>query len=158
MNRCIVQRLREHLSNSLQCGAIMGIGDLLAQAFGNKATFEDVDRLRAIKYATIGLIVGPFLGVWYTFLEKHVPRKDSKFKRALKKTAYDQLLLAPILTLAVVPLVGIINRQSYDQIKYRLTVYYPQILRKNYEVWLIIQLINFSIFWEHSGGRSLFET
>uniref|UniRef100_A0A1A9WB08 Mitochondrial inner membrane protein Mpv17 n=1 Tax=Glossina brevipalpis TaxID=37001 RepID=A0A1A9WB08_9MUSC len=96
----------------MQCGAIMGIGDLMAQAFGNQSTFEDIDRLRTIKYATIGLIVGPFLGVWYTFLDRHVSRKDSRFKRALKKTAYDQLLLAPILTLTVIPLIGILNRQS----------------------------------------------
>uniref|UniRef100_A0A1A9ZB94 Mitochondrial inner membrane protein Mpv17 n=1 Tax=Glossina pallidipes TaxID=7398 RepID=A0A1A9ZB94_GLOPL len=144
MNRTFVKHFKDYLREGLQCGAIMGTGDMLAQTVTDKRELKEIDFGRTLKYASLGIVyVGPLLKGWYKYLDVIVTEKNTKFVRAAKKMLIDQSIMAPMLNLTLIPLVGMVMNQSYDTIKNHMKYDYSEILKKNYILWPAAQLINF---------------
>ncbi|XP_037889489.1 mpv17-like protein [Glossina fuscipes] len=146
MNRAFVKHFKDYLREGLQCGVIMGTGDILAQTVTDKRELKEINFGRTLKYASLGIFyVGPVLKGWYKYLDVIVTKKNTKFVRAAKKMLIDQSIMAPMLNLTLIPLVGMVMNQSYDTIKSHIKYDYLQILEKNYILWPAAQLINFGL-------------
>ncbi|KAH8304292.1 hypothetical protein KR059_005652, partial [Drosophila kikkawai] len=137
--------LRAYLREGLNVAAIMGLGDTGAQLFIENKDLDDWDAGRTLRFSALGFVfVAPVVRRWYLFLEKKVPKELPAMQRGVRKMLTDQVLFAPPFTLAMSCLVPLVNGESMEQVKSRIRDSYFTILGRNYMLWPMAQVINFS--------------
>ncbi|KAH8235507.1 hypothetical protein KR032_001718, partial [Drosophila birchii] len=137
--------LRAYLREGLNVAAIMGLGDTVAQLFIENRRLNDWDAGRTLRFTALGFVfVAPVVRRWYLFLDSRVPKELPAMQRGIRKMLTDQVLFAPAFTLAMSCLVPLINGESTEQVKSRIQGSYFTILGRNYMLWPLAQVINFS--------------
>eukprot|EP00884_Botryococcus_braunii_P003689 jgi/Botrbrau1/13320/Bobra.0315s0017.1 len=116
------------------------IGDLLAQKIGG----EDFSALRGLHLGLYGLLLdGPIGHLWYKLLDHHVcPDKPKSTKAVLLKTAADQVVWAPVMTIVFFAFLKAVEGHP--------ELIWPTIQEKlvktvvaNYILWPVAHFINF---------------
>ena len=84
---------RKHLlaANTLLSCAIDGLGDYLEQKVEGA---EQVDKYRTARFASLGLLYGPWEFYWYHLLDIWFPGKTTKV--VVQKVLLDEFLMSPI--------------------------------------------------------------
>jgi len=112
----------------------------------DKKQLVDIDWKRTAKFAGIGLFyLGPSLHVWYGFLNRTVAVKQPALQRSLKKMLVDQIVFAPIFTLSMLAVFGVVNGEKQEKIEDRVKNDYVDIMKRNYMLWPAAQIINFGL-------------
>ncbi|CAG5018351.1 unnamed protein product [Parnassius apollo] len=108
---------RPYLVQAIQTGTLMGAGDFISQTVIEKKSVKYVDYKRTLRFSSIGFFVGgPALRAWYGFLNKYVGSKAS---------------------------VGIMQGKSLENIENDIKYNYLEVLKTNYYIWPVVQIINF---------------
>ncbi|GLG92852.1 uncharacterized protein GBIM_00409 [Gryllus bimaculatus] len=116
---------------SLQAGAVMGTGDLIAQKLIEKK--ETIDTKRLAAFTGFGLfIAGPVLSTWYRFLDKKLPFCWPRLKRSFVKMVADQTLMAPVYLAVLLSYFELTVGRGLDGFKEELERKYPSTLANNY--------------------------
>ena len=84
---------KRHLlaANTLLSCAIDGLGDYLEQKVEGA---EQVDKYRTARFASLGLVFGPWEFYWYHLLDIWFPGKSTKV--VVQKVLLDEFLMSPI--------------------------------------------------------------
>lgn len=116
------------------------LGDRIAQSVGG-APFDVLRMLRLSMYGV--LIDGPIGHYFYQFLDKNISPEDPKGTRAVvTKTAIDQLVWAPIMTVVFLAFLTTLEGHP-DAIMSVLQAKVVPILIANFSLWPLVHLINF---------------
>lgn len=75
---------------------------------------------------------GPPLRFWYGILDKYLGSNTKT--AALKKVAVDQGIFAPFFLAAILGIIGLVQGNSVNDVKARISHDYPDILVNNYKV------------------------
>ncbi|XP_001607629.1 protein Mpv17 isoform X1 [Nasonia vitripennis] len=127
---------------SFQAGVLMGLGDQIAQNFIEKRPVKDLDFMRTAKFFTIGFVIaGPATRTWYGILDRHFGSKGAT--AVLKKVTCDQFLFAPTFIVVLLSAIGLSQGNDMKSIKLKLEDEYLEILKNNYKLWPMVQLVNF---------------
>ncbi|XP_050504535.1 protein Mpv17-like [Diabrotica virgifera virgifera] len=131
------------IRHSLEVTCLMTIGDLVAQCIVDKKPISQINLNRTLKFGSLGFIlVGPCMSAWYKFLTVSVNAKDPR--APIKKMLMDQLIFAPSMLPIVMTAVGMyVNNYTWKKTKNEIRNKYFDILITNYQVWPIVQLVNF---------------
>ncbi|XP_024943935.1 protein Mpv17 isoform X2 [Cephus cinctus] len=122
----------------------MGLGDQLAQNVVERRKFENLDFIRTAQFFGIGFFIGgPATRTWYGILDRHFGSKGGTV--ALKKVACDQLLFAPSFIVILLSTISALQGGNMEDIKSRLKNDYIDILKNNYKLWPVVQLVNFAL-------------
>ncbi|XP_064478818.1 protein Mpv17-like [Ornithodoros turicata] len=121
-------------------GILMLAGDVVCQKLVEKK--QTVDAERAARFFIIGVgFVGPALRTWYLYLEKLVSPKGRMIP--LKKMLLDQGAFAPIFLPCFLACLGVLQRQTWSEIKHKVKTDYIPVLTANYMLWPAAQMFNF---------------
>ncbi|XP_011496434.1 PREDICTED: protein Mpv17 [Ceratosolen solmsi marchali] len=127
---------------ALQAGALLGLGDQIAQNYIEKRSAKNLDLIRTAQFAGIGFfIAGPATRTWYGILDKYFGSKGVIV--VLKKVACDQLLFAPVFIAILLSTIALMQGHNLKSTKLKLKNEYTDILINNYKLWPIVQLLNF---------------
>ena len=77
--------------NTLLSCAIDGLGDYLEQKVEGA---EQIDKLRTARFASLGLVFGPWEFYWYRLLDAWFPGRTAK--TVVRKVLLDEFLMSPI--------------------------------------------------------------
>ncbi|KAH8396500.1 hypothetical protein KR222_011597 [Zaprionus bogoriensis] len=137
--------LAGYVREGINVALIMGAGDLIAQLALERRSLDDWNVKRTLRYSALGFcVVAPAMRKWYGTLETLVPKEANSLRRGVKKMAIDQVLFAPPFTLLLSYLVPLINGESHNAIVDRLKRSYISIMKANYMLWPMAQMVNFS--------------
>ncbi|KZC05148.1 Protein Mpv17 [Dufourea novaeangliae] len=127
---------------AIQAGTLMALGDQIAQNLVERKRIQDLDLVRTAQFASIGFfIAGPVTRTWYEILDKHIGSKGGTV--VFKKVCYDQLLFAPTFLLVLLSAIGFLQGNDIQNLKVKLGNEYTDILKSNYKIWPMVQLLNF---------------
>lgn len=130
------------VTQAIQAGTLMALGDQIAQNVVERKEIKDLDFVRTAKFGGIGLfLAGPVPGTWYRLLDKYIGSQGGIV--VLKKVCVDQLLFAPMFIGVMLSTIGTLQGNDLVQLKEKLKNEYFDILRNNYKVWPLVQLVNF---------------
>ncbi|KAF5269265.1 hypothetical protein FQR65_LT02566 [Abscondita terminalis] len=130
------------ITSSIQTGALMVSGDVIAQTLIEGTSFKNLNLVRTTQFGIVGLcFVGPTLTTWYRFLDKRIGSKGSAV--VLKKLALDQGALTPIFIVLFLTVLGTVQRHNFEFTVNEIKRNYTDILINNYKLWPGVQLINF---------------
>ncbi|EZA47821.1 hypothetical protein DMN91_011608 [Ooceraea biroi] len=130
-------------TQAVQAGILMGLGDQIAQNFIENES-KTIDFVRTMQFTGIGFfITGPATRIWYGILDKHIGSKGSSI--VIKKVLCDQLFFAPTFVAVLLTTIGICQGKDMERLKLKLKNEYGDILKNNYKLWPMVQLINFSL-------------
>ncbi|KAH0949444.1 hypothetical protein HN011_000295 [Eciton burchellii] len=130
-------------TQAIQAGMLMGLGDQIAQNFIENNS-KTIDFIRTMQFTGIGFFIsGPATRIWYGVLDKHIGSKG--YSVAIKKVACDQLFFAPTFIAVLLVTIGICQGKNIEKLKMKLKNEYGDILKNNYKLWPMVQLINFSL-------------
>lgn len=130
------------ITQAVQAGTLMALGDQIAQNVVERRDFKDLDFVRTAQFGSTGFfIAGPAMRTWYGILDKHIGSKGGLV--VLKKVCCDQLFFAPSFLAVLLSTIGILQGNDLEQLKVKLRDEYPDILKNNYKLWPMVQLINF---------------
>ncbi|XP_037081123.1 protein Mpv17-like [Pollicipes pollicipes] len=127
---------------SVQAGALMGVGDVLAQAAVERRPLRELDLFRVGRFFGIGLcMVGPGLRLWYGALDRYVGSQGARI--VVRKVALDQGVFAPLFLGNFLVVLGVLQGRDWQQIKRKMKDEYSDILFNNWKLWPAVQLVNF---------------
>jgi len=127
---------------SVQAGALMAVGDVLAQAAVERRALKDFDLSRMGRFFGIGLcLVGPGLRLWYGALDQFVGRHGARI--VIRKVALDQGVFAPLFLGNFLVVLGLLQGRDWPQIQTKMRAEYSDILFNNWKLWPGVQLVNF---------------
>lgn len=141
-------------------GALNALGDVVAQVTQRAIQpmeQRDDDRLRfdfirTARFFAFGMGMGPIIGRWNFFLERHFPLRAPMFggkqgKVSLwalgKRVAADQLLMAPVGLALFLGSMGIMEGRDKRHIREKFQDLYRPLITANWGVWPAAQLVNF---------------
>lgn len=109
--------------------------------------FASVDKLdRLTRFMAYGFIMAPIQHKWFGFLSRIFPlTKTSGTVAAAKRTAFDQLIFAPVGLGAFFTFMTVAEGGGRKQIQKKFQDIYIPSLKANYLVWPAVQLINFRL-------------
>ncbi|KAF0301173.1 Protein Mpv17 [Amphibalanus amphitrite] len=117
---------------SVQAGALMGVGDLLAQTAVERKRPSEIDLPRVGRFFGIGLcLVGPGLRLWYGALDRYVGSRGARI--VIRKVALDQGVFAPIFLGNFLVVLGAMQGRNWSQIKLKMKQEYSDILFNNWK-------------------------
>ncbi|KAI0690678.1 hypothetical protein BC835DRAFT_1434334 [Cytidiella melzeri] len=151
---------------ALTNGALNALGDVVAQVTQNliqpptqRALDRDdrphFDYTRTARFFAFGMAMGPVIGRWNFFLERHFPLRSSvifkgrmqegkvSLKALGKRVAADQLVMAPVGLALFLGSMGIMEGRDRQHIKGKFNDLYAPLLAANWQVWPLAQLVNF---------------
>jgi len=106
-----------------------------------------------MRFFVFGVGMGPLIGRWNLFLERHFPLRVQSSRNAIagkvsipalaKRVGADQLLMAPTGLVLFLGSMGVMEGRESRHIKEKFTDLYPSILLTNWQVWPLAQLVNF---------------
>ncbi|GJQ13347.1 hypothetical protein GpartN1_g5138.t1 [Galdieria partita] len=116
------------------------LGDILAQKFLSSDGILHLDRL--LRMALFGFLIhGPTGHIFYTRLDKAIPGTEA-WKVACK-VAIDQVLWAPIFAFIFFGFLAVLERQSLQQFKAKLSQDWKTAIFASWKVWPLAHAINF---------------
>ncbi|KAJ8913558.1 hypothetical protein NQ315_017109 [Exocentrus adspersus] len=131
---------RPILVQSVQTGAVMGLGDVLTQKFIEKKC--ELDCMRTARYTAFGsFITGPALSIWYRTLDRYIGSCGKA--STLKKMVLGQLVFAPPFLLVFLLTIKMMQGDDFECIVEEVRVKYKDILYANWKVWPAAQLCVF---------------
>ncbi|KAL3282231.1 hypothetical protein HHI36_005425 [Cryptolaemus montrouzieri] len=138
--------LRKHpiIVQSIQVGALMGLGDAIAQTFVERKGKESkpFNFIRNRNFILLGtFVVGPAQSQWFKILDRYI--KGKRAEVVLKKMVCDQLIFAPFFLAVFLILLETLEKRSLSKAQKSMRLYYFDILKANYTVWPLVQLCNF---------------
>ncbi|KAH8548934.1 hypothetical protein BGW37DRAFT_429940 [Umbelopsis sp. PMI_123] len=111
------------------------------------------DPYRTLRFALYNMAVAPIVGRWFIFLESRFPMPSiaqttkSLFKPAdivtVKRMVTDQTLFAPMSLTLFFSVMGLVETKSLEGVKEKFRDAYLPALKANYQVWPLVQLVNF---------------
>ncbi|XP_056634699.1 mpv17-like protein [Diorhabda sublineata] len=139
----IISRNRLMLVQSIEVTALMSAGDLITQTIIDGKSLNEINFKRTIKFGSLGaFIVGPSTSAWYKFLARTVNAKDPY--APIKKMLIDQLIFAPgMLPIVMTAVEMYVNSFTWEHTKQQIRDKYFDILITNYQVWPLVQFVNF---------------
>ena len=139
------RRVCRFASQATTSACVSCVGDLTCQALSDpSADSIDVKRL-AIFTGLGGVMVGPTLHAWYSFLHRRIPG-DSAFVLA-KRLALDQLAFAPLFIPSFM-MVLLCAEGHARPIEHVQQAWWPAVL-SNWQLWVPAQAINFRLVPPH---------
>lgn len=137
--------LTGYVREGINVALIMGAGDIIAQLAMEKKTVSDWNHNRTLRFSAIGFcFVAPVMRKWYGKLDSLVAKNQPALRRGLKKMVLDQTCFAPPFTLCISYLVPFVNGEKHEHVVERLKQNYFGILRANYMLWPVAQVVNFT--------------
>lgn len=141
------------MTQMVQGGIIMGLGDFVAQtAIEKKTAFKQYEPIRTVRFAVMGsFFVAPLIRGWYLTMERIVANAmpkaiaASNAKSALVKVLMDQGAFAPFFSLYFLSTLGMLSGHSMDIIKANISRDFKDILLTGWSIWPAAQMINFYI-------------
>lgn len=85
---------------------------------------------------------GPGLRKWYGLLDQRCSGK-TPLSRTIQKVFVDQIVFAPIFLGILLSFIGFSQHPNIEKVKTKLRNEYIDILKSNYAVWPLVQIINF---------------
>lgn len=138
--------LSAYVREGINVALLMGAGDLIAQLAMEKKPISDWNYQRSLRFSALGFcVVAPVMRKWYGTLEGMVAKNQPPLDRGLKKMFLDQALFAPPFTLLISYLVPFVNGEKHDDIVDGLKKTYFDILKGNYMLWPVAQVVNFTL-------------
>ncbi|KAI0085617.1 hypothetical protein BDY19DRAFT_430348 [Irpex rosettiformis] len=150
---------------ALTNGALNALGDIVAQVTQNLIQpppthrrddhSYNFDYARTVRFFAFGVAMGPIIGRWNFFLERHFPLRKSmvlkghlqeskvSMKALAKRVAADQLLMAPAGLVFFIGSMGIMEGRDKKHVQDKFRELYIPLLKTNWQVWPVAQLINF---------------
>jgi len=134
---------------SVTAGVILGSADLVGQAVesyrkGNTEEQASVDILRALRFATFGLVLqAPWNHFYYLLLDGQIPPTEEPFTVTNGlKVFIDQFIQAPIFTVLIFVFLGILEGKSQQAIQDQLKNDYKETILANWKLWVPATVIN----------------
>lgn len=147
---------RPYWTLAITNGALNALGDTVAQlteAVTQRSTSHEpwprYDIPRTLRFFAFGLGMGPLIGRWNFFLERHFPLRANgstgkvSVKALSKRVAADQLLIAPIGLSLFIGTMSMMEGKDAQHIKGKFKDLYVPLIIANWQVWPPAQLINF---------------
>ncbi|XP_017492220.1 PREDICTED: cyclin-K-like [Rhagoletis zephyria] len=85
---------------------------------------------------------GPAISIWYRFLDRSFGVKKFLLK-PWQKVIADQTIFSPQINLLAIPVLGLLNSNSLEQMKDNVRNNYVDIMIANYKIWPAVQMVNF---------------
>ncbi|KAF9511663.1 hypothetical protein BS47DRAFT_1330791 [Hydnum rufescens UP504] len=142
--------------------SLTALGDIVAQTaqmiwtapssrVPNRPRWHGLDLERTVRFAAFGALMGPLIGRWNIFLERHFPLRSLREPasgpiswRALgKRVLADQTAIAPTGLAIFIGTMGVMEGRQISGIQKKYADMYRPALIANWEVWPAVQLINF---------------
>lgn len=126
------------------------LGDMIAQYMSHHGHDAALDLMRILRLGAYGLLLdGPVGSLWYDLLERTVLPEDPTSNKAVAlKTAADQVVWAPVMTVAFFAVVKALEghpEQMWSTIHDKTV---PTIMA-NYMVWPLAHVVNFKYVPHH---------
>ncbi|KAF6200018.1 hypothetical protein GE061_006317 [Apolygus lucorum] len=135
-------KTRPYTANMAQAALFMAVGDSLAQMAEKWVSKKPFDFTRTAKMASIGAAFGPFLFLYYKFLDRIVSSEATELKKTVVKISIDQIVMAPASIVALVVLTSAAEGIDVSKSLEDKTI---GLVMDNYKVWPAAQVINFTL-------------
>ncbi|KAM9383517.1 mitochondrial inner membrane protein Mpv17 isoform 4-T4 [Phaethornis superciliosus] len=133
---------RPGAAQALTAGALMAVGDVVAQQLVEQRGLSGHQGPRTLRMAAIGCsFVGPVVGGWYRVLDWLVPGATKVV--AVKKMVLDQGVFAPCFLGCFLGVTGVVNGLSVEENWAKIQQDYVDTLLTNYCIWPPVQAANF---------------
>lgn len=129
---------RPYTVQAVQTATLMGFGDVIAQTFIDGTPITNINPVRTVQYAVVGLAVGPIVGKWYRVLESMYGKEA-----VLKKVVTDQLVFSPVFIAVLVTSLNLLQGLTWDDALAKVQASYFDIILTGYQIWPIVQVVNF---------------
>lgn len=144
--RAAINRLftRKYLifTNTASCGVLLGLGDMSIQTVEYcKNNRDKFDFKRAAKMFTIGIVLGPFNHVWYSFLDKALP--GINFATISKKILADQACASPFFAFTFFIGTGTLEGKPFNASFGEFRAKFWEVYKADWTLWPAAQAINF---------------
>lgn len=139
------RRVCRFASQATTSACVSCVGDLTCQVLDDSGA-ESIDLKRLAIFTGLGgLMVGPTLHTWYSFLHRRIPG-DSGFVLA-KRLALDQLVFAPIFIPTF--MLALLSAEGHAQpTEHVQRAWWPAVM-SNWKLWVPAQAINFTLVPPH---------
>ncbi|RDX56102.1 hypothetical protein OH76DRAFT_1460747 [Lentinus brumalis] len=156
--RVYQQSFESHPYTTLACtnGALNALGDAVAQVTQRFIEEDENSRHpprydipRTLRFFAFGFGMGPLIGRWNFFLERHFPLRPVggsgkvSLRALARRVGADQLFMAPIGLALFIGSMGVMEGRDAKHIGKRYSDMYKPALIANWQVWPVAQLINF---------------
>ncbi|XP_071403793.1 mitochondrial inner membrane protein Mpv17 [Pithys albifrons albifrons] len=133
---------RPRAGQALTAGALMGVGDVIAQQLVERRGLNGHHGVRTLKMMATGFcFVGPVVGSWYRILDRLIPGNTKIV--AVKKMILDQGGFAPCFLVCFLAITGAMNGLSVQDNWSKIQQDYTDALMTNYCIWPPVQIANF---------------
>ena len=86
---------------------------------------------------------GPCISLWYRFLDRSFGRTKQIILKPWQKMIIDQSTFSPAINFFALPILGIMNRKSTNEIVKNIQENYIDIMIASYKIWPAVQIANF---------------
>lgn len=125
-------------------GALICVGDVLAQQFVEKKGLHGHDYARTIRQGIFGVVfVGPVMISWYRVLDRLYPGTGKLVP--LYKVATDQVIFAPFIITCFMSFVAFGRGKTATEVKDQLSADFIPTLLTAYKIYPALQIFNFYI-------------
>jgi len=131
-------------TNTGLCVGLSITGDILQQVYQAKTkrkTSGSWDRVRTLRMAGTGLVMGPVVHYWYIFLDRIYPGRTLRI--LFKKIALDQLICSPVYLSLFLLTMGAMERKQWPEIRKDFEEKGSVLYVAECCVWPPAQLVNF---------------
>ncbi|KAG8231481.1 hypothetical protein J437_LFUL000198 [Ladona fulva] len=146
-----LQKFRKHalgkylwLTNTISCGGLLALGDCIQQ-FNEKTLAKNkaksYDWGRTGRMFLVGLSQGPPHHIWYTWLDRKIPRKNAS--AVVKKILADQLIAAPFFAFTFFIGMGILEGKKFSGGVEEFKKKFAALYLFDWCFWPPVQYINF---------------
>ena len=127
------------LSNTLLCGVMSGLGDVVLQS--SRVEQRPFDKTRTMHLTLTGLSLGPCFHFWYQALDRMLPGKALSV--VAKKVLLDQIIFSPVCLSVFFVTLGFLDWSSWKDIGHE--IYHKGIIiyKAEWFVWPPAQVLNF---------------
>ncbi|CUS21056.1 LAQU0S02e04852g1_1 [Lachancea quebecensis] len=138
-------------TNAIMTGSLFGIGDAIAQIGfpSSHSKAQGYDIARTVRAVTYGSLIFSFIGdKWFKVLNNKVrfsTRPNNHWSNLALRVGTDQLLFAPMCIPFYFGILTLMEGKSLKHADSKIRNVWWDILKTNWMVWPLFQLINFSV-------------